>query len=88
MDYREADEIKHGISDVLRDALDPDGKGVIVTKWVIIVESIDSHGQRGLTPIVAPDMLMHDVIGMTGAIDAEMKHLFSTTPYSEMNGDG
>lgn len=85
---QDIEQAKHGISDVIRDALDPDNRGVIITKWIVIAESIDSQGQRGLTPIVAPDMLMHDVIGMTGAIDAEMKHLFSTTPYSGMHGDG
>lgn len=56
------DEKRARVGDALSDILGEDGE--MVTRWLTIVETIDSDGERGMWSLVPDDTKPWDTLGM------------------------
>jgi hypothetical protein len=58
----EPDEVRDRIGDAFSNVLA--GEGEMVTRWVALVEIIDSHGERAVYSMGAPDQRAWDSLGL------------------------
>lgn len=61
--------VQQAIADGLAQAVA--GEGEMLVKWVAIVETMDSNGERGLWSMAAPDMKRWETLGFLETARAE-----------------
>jgi hypothetical protein len=58
----DADEVRDRVGDAFSEALS--GAGEMVTRWVALVEILDSDGQRAVYALSPPDARAWDSLGL------------------------
>lgn len=71
----------------IRDTIDPENKGLIITKWTMCAEVIDSTGTRGLVRMFDPDMAIWDAVGMLDVVAEELRHTFVAQEMVGLHGE-
>ena len=81
------DGVNDKVAGSIRDAIDPDNRGLILTKWTVIAEVIDSTGTRGLVRLFDPDMGIWDAVGLLDVVAEELRHTFAAQEMIGLHGE-
>lgn len=62
-------------------------QGLMVTKWLLSVEFLDSDGGRGMQALTSPDFRSWDSLGFLGYLDARERGVVGATAAHEFLDD-
>jgi len=79
--------IQPTIADAIRDAIDPNNKGLLLTKYVMIAEVIDSNGTRGLVRLFDDTLAVWDAVGMLRSVATELEQQFAYQDATDLHGE-
>ena len=75
------------LADAIRDTIDRNDEGLMVSKYVLISEVITADGKRAVVPRYSDGMPIWDAIGLVESIGSELRGVFSGMSYENLFED-